>query len=101
MRSYLQHTALSAGHQSEMARVDIAKPEAKYLIKIRMLCRTCRSNRSLRGLQHRAPDRDWEICSKEAMPGVQIVLPRFVDDPAEPGALCFCICQCDVDLQPL
>jgi hypothetical protein len=42
-------------------------------------------------MKHRAPDRDWEICRNEAMPGVQIVRLRFVENPAEPSALCFAL----------
>lgn len=37
MRSLVQDTAPGAGHQNELAGTDIARPEAKYLTKIRML----------------------------------------------------------------
>jgi len=39
--------------------------------------------------------------SDEAFAGVQVVLPRFVDDPEVASALCFHVCQRDVNFQPL
>jgi hypothetical protein len=45
----------------------------------------------LGGLHDRAPSRDWEVCCHEALAGVQIVLPGFVDNPEEPPALCSCV----------
>jgi len=52
---------------------------------------------SLGGLQDRAPKRDGEVCCHEALAGVQIVLPGFVDNPEEAPALCSCIRQCEVN----
>jgi len=55
----------------------------------------------LGGLQDRAPKRNGWVCCHEALAGVQIVLPGFVDNPEEPPALCFCVRQCEVNFQPL
>jgi hypothetical protein len=40
-----------------------------------------RSNCQLGSLWYRAPGRNWELCRDEALAGVEVVLPGFVDNP--------------------
>jgi hypothetical protein len=55
----------------------------------------------LGALKDRSPSRYRQFCRDEALAGVQVILPGFVNDPEVPGTLCFRVWKCDVYFQPL
>jgi len=81
--------------------VDIAWPEANYLIKIRMLCITSRSNGHGEGLAGPPAGSRLEDLPQRSAAWGKSSPPRFVDNPEVLSALYFCVRQCNINFQPL